>query len=113
LNAQALFSVGLSGYLSAFMIAAASMLHKRLTTPATEMAWGPFRLGRAGIPITILALAHSALGMFFSMWPLFADVTPATMNYASLVFGLAILLSLGFWILHGRKSYKGPVLEVS
>lgn len=87
------------------------MLHKRLTTPTDEIVWGPFKLGRAGVPITVVTIAYSIVGMFFSMWPLFAEVTAAGMNYASPVFGVALMLSLGFWFAYGRKVYTGPIWE--
>ena len=32
------------------------------------------------------------------------------MNYDILVFGAAIVFSLSFWFLYGRKYYEGPVL---
>ena len=111
LSTQALFSVVLSAYFSSFIIAAAVMLHKRLTTPSSNIPWGPFRLGAAGVPITIVAIAYSIVGMFFSMWPPFVDVTPSTMNYSSLVFGGALLISVAFWVGHGRKVYVGPIWE--
>ena len=93
------------------MIAAAVMLHKRLTTPPSKLPWGPFRLGVLGVPITVAAIAYSIMGMFFSFWPSFLPVEAAAMNYSSVVFGAAVLLSLGFWVGHGRKVYVGPIWE--
>lgn len=34
------------------------------------------------------------------------------MNYASLIFGTVILLSMVLWFVYGRKIYYGPVKEV-
>ena len=87
------------------------MLHKRLTTPASELPWGPFKLGRAGVPITVVAIAYSILGAFFSMWPTTVKPTPESMNYCVLVFGAAMIFSVGFWFAYGRKHYTGPVFE--
>lgn len=88
------------------------MLHKRLTTPDSELPWGPFRLGRAGIPITIVAIAYSILGAFFSMWPTTVKPNAESMNYCVLVFGAVMVFSLVFWLIYGRKHYKGPILEI-
>ena len=89
------------------------MLHKRLTTPASEIAWGPFQLGRFGLPINIAAIVYTVIGIFFSFFPASAEVTPLTMNWSVLVFGAAMIFSLVFWAVHGRKVYRGPVMEVS
>ena len=87
------------------------MLHKRLTTPDSELPWGPFRLGRLGVPITVGALIYTSLAVFFSFWPSITPVTAVTMNYASLIFGGFLLFSLVFWFVHGRKVYVGPIWE--
>ena len=87
------------------------MLRKRLLEPDT-INWGPFRLGRAGIPITIFMIVYSAQGVFFSFWPVDRDVTAETMNWSSAVYGGTLLVSLVFWIANGRKVYKGPIVEV-
>ncbi len=86
------------------------MLHKRLTTPSSALPWGPFKLGRAGVPLTVVAIAYSAFGAFFSVWPTTAKPDPQSMNYCVLVYGAVIIVSLLSWVLHGRKYYKGPVL---
>ena len=88
------------------------MLHKRLTTPDWDIPWGPFRLGRAGVPITIIAMLYTIIGVFFSFWPQYSEVDPVSMNYSSLLFGSAVIFSLLFWALYGRKVYTGPIMEI-
>ena len=62
------------------------MLHKRPTTPESKIFWGtPFRLGRAGVPITIAAMLYSMLGIFFSFWLAYVDVNATSVNYSSLI----------------------------
>ena len=86
------------------------MLHRRLTTPDSALPWGPFKLGRAGVPVTVAAITYSAFGAFFSLWPSSPKPDAESMNYDILVFGAAIVFSLSFWFLYGRKYYEGPVL---
>ncbi|MCJ1426816.1 hypothetical protein MMC29_004719, partial [Sticta canariensis] len=83
---NALTSLVIASFYSSFAISAAVLLHKRLTTPPEQMFYGPFKLGRAGIPIIILSLAYSAIGIFFSFWPASSTVTAKTMNWSVLVF---------------------------
>lgn len=93
-------------------MSAGVLLHKRLTTPADRMIYGPFRLGRAGVPIIVFSLVFSVIGIFFSFWPATRDVTVLTMNWSIAVFGGVLLFSMAFWGIYGRKVYTGPVLEI-
>lgn len=107
---QAVLSLVTAGFYSSFLIAGIVFLHKRLTNPS-DIRWGPFKLGRAGVPVNILAILWTIIGIFFSFWPTNADVTPQNMNWSSLVFGTALLISTAFWFLHSKKVYTGPKRE--
>ena len=107
---DAFISLIVTSYYSSFILAASVMLHKRLTIPDSALPWGPFKLGRAGVPITIVAIAYSTFGAFFSVWPTTYKPDAESMNYDILVFGAAIIFSLSFWFLYGRKYYQGSVL---
>ncbi|KAL9116293.1 MAG: hypothetical protein Q9187_007182, partial [Circinaria calcarea] len=109
---SALISVIIAGYYSAFSLSAGVLLHKRLTTPSEHMFYGPYQLGRAGVPIIILSLVYSIIGIFFSFWPANVDVTPLTMNYSIMVFGGVTIFCMVFWVVYGRKVYTGPILEI-
>ena len=106
----AFLSLIVISYYSSFILAASVMLHKRLTTPDSSLPWGPFKLGRAGVPVTVVAIAFSAFGTFFSVWPSSAKPDTQSMNYCISIFGAVIFFSLLFWFFYGRKYYQGPVL---
>ena len=110
---NALISLVVSSYYSSFVVSAGCFLHKKLTTPEAEMAYGPFTLGRASYAVIILALIYSIIGIFFSFWPPASHVTAETMNWSVVVFGGVLLFSLLFWALYGRKVYTGPVVEIA
>lgn len=110
---SAFVSLVIASFYSSFMLAAAVLLHKRLTTPASEMNYGPFSLGKAGVPVIIAALIFSAIGIIFSFFPPTSEVTAATMNWSVVVFVGALLFSMGFWATHGKKVYNGPIMEFS
>ena len=88
------------------------MLNKRLTTPDADIPWGPFKVGKLGVPVTILAICYSVLGAFFSMWPTAMNPTWERMNYCVFVFGGVLVFSMLFWLVYGRKHYTGPVIEI-
>jgi len=110
---QAFMSLLIASYYSTFLIAAGVMLRKRLNGEDKKLPWGPFRLGRAGIPATVVAMAYTVVGTFFSFWPYTPAVTAQNMNFSVLLYGTLVLFSLGFYGLYGRKVYQGPVYELS
>ena len=79
------------------------MLHKRLTTPDAALPWGPLKLGRAGVPVTVLAITYS-------VWPTTPKPDARGMKFDILVFGATIIFSLSFWFMYGRKYYQESVL---
>ncbi|KAI9702718.1 MAG: hypothetical protein M1820_006102 [Bogoriella megaspora] len=109
---QAFIGVIVAAYYSSFFLCAGVMLHKRLTTPESTIPWRPFRLGRFGVPVTVIAILYTMIGFFFSFWPYTPVVTPSNMNYTVVLFGGTILFSLFFWAFWGRKVYKGPIVEI-
>lgn len=108
---NAFTSLVVASFYSSFVLSATTFLHRKLTTPAGEMIYGPFQLGRASVPIILVSLAYSVVGIFFSFWPPASKVNAVTMNWSILVFGGVLLFSLFFWALQGRKVYTGPILE--
>jgi choline transport protein len=110
---EAFIGILIAAYFSSFLLAAAVMLHKRLTTPESELPWGPFRLKKFGVPLTIIAMAYTGLGLFWSFWPYTPEVSAENMNYSVLLFGGALIFAMIFWAFWGRKVYVGPILEFS
>ncbi|KAF2088439.1 amino acid transporter-like protein [Saccharata proteae CBS 121410] len=110
---NALSSVVIAAFYASFIISASVLLHKRMTTPAEDMNFGPFSLGRWGIPVIILTITYSAIGLFFSFWPPGVNPNPTSMNWSVAVFGGSLIFSMGFWAVWGRDVYKGPIIEVS
>ena len=109
---SALIAIVISAYYSAFSISAGVLLHKRLTTKAEHMYYGPFSMGRWGNGVIVASLAYSIVGTFFSFWPGNVHVTPESMNWSILVFGAVLIFSIVFWGLYSRKVYTGPILEI-
>ena len=109
----AFISLIVASYYSSFILSASVMLNKRLSTPSSEIPWGPFRLGRFGVPVTIVAILYSLFGAFWSMWPTVKNPTIESMNYCVLVYGGVMIFSMLFWVVYGRHHYTGPVLETS
>ena len=77
-----------------------------------EIPWGPWTLGRWGLPVNLVAISYSVVLIAFMAFPPYQPVSAQNMNYASLIFGGVLLLSVALWFVYGRKTYCGPVREV-
>lgn len=83
------------------------LLHaiRRVTGPPLQ--YGPFQLGKFGLPLNIFAVIYSTFIVIFLFFPPFQPVTPQNMNYACVVFGAVVLFSIFWWFMRGRHVYTG------
>jgi choline transport protein len=70
--------------------------------------YGPFRLGKWGIPINVFSIVYGAYMVVFMAFPTFLPVTASTMNYAAPVWLACLLFALGDWFVSGHKRFKVP-----
>ena len=50
---------------------------------------------------------------FFSFWPVATPVEPKTMNFSVLMTGLVVLFAVLYYVMWARRTYKGPIVEVT
>ena len=107
---NALTSLALIGHYTSYLLPITLLVLRRFGKK--EIPWGPWTLGRWGLPINLVSMAYSILLIVFMVFPPYQPVRAENMNYASVIFGAAILVSTVLWFVYGRKSYWGPVREV-
>jgi choline transport protein len=67
---------------------------------------GEFSLGdRFGPLINWVSVVYCAVTTVFFFFPGEPNPAPADMNYAIAVFGIMLIVSLGLWVVKGRKTY--------
>jgi choline transport protein len=71
--------------------------------------YGPFKLGKFGIPLNVFALCYLCYVVLWMPFPQVLPVTKDNMNYAGPVFGAVLLGALGDWFLGGKKRFRMPV----
>jgi len=76
------------------------------------VGFGPFQLGRMGIPVNIFALCYLVYVIIWMPFPTVLPVTGTNMNYAGPVVGIVIIGALLDWIISGRKRFDVPVAPV-
>ena len=68
-----------------------------------------FSLGKFGYFVNIFAISFLALAFVFLFFPAAPDPTVASMNWAILIYGVAVLFAVGYYLVKGRHEYDGPV----
>ncbi|KAH7341188.1 amino acid/polyamine transporter I [Pyrenochaeta sp. MPI-SDFR-AT-0127] len=123
-------SVAIAGIFCSYLLVASLLLYRRTTggiislnastnefgltnTTGKTLSWGPWRIpGVLGIANNLFACAYLSFVFFFTFWPSVKNVTPATMNWSILVTGFITIFSAVYYMLHARKTYNGPIIEV-
>lgn len=70
--------------------------------------YGPFRLGRLGLPINFVALSFNIYCLIWTPFPPMYPVTSSNMNYAGPITLGVVSLALLDWFTAGRKRFEVP-----
>lgn len=70
-----------------------------------KLAPGPFKLGRYGYAANVISLIYCSITTVFFFFPYDVNPSPADMNWAIAVFGVMLVIAIGFWFLKGKTSY--------
>ena len=108
---NAMISLTLLGQYTTYCLPTILILYRRIRRDK-HIPYGPWRLGKWGIPLNIITIAFSFVTLAFNLLPPYYPVTSSNLNYAPVVFGAALLLTVGFWIFRGRYHYRGPIRRV-
>lgn len=76
------------------------------------IAYGPWRLGRWGLPINLFSIVYSIFISIFLFFPIALPVTAANFNWTVVVFFGVVFIAQGYWFTFGRKQFSGPVKEM-
>jgi hypothetical protein len=122
-----LVSVAIAGLYSSYLVATLLLLYRRLTggiqisdeshdltnTVGTGLTWGPWHVpGLTGTILNVFVCCFLATAWFFSFWPETMEVTPATMNWNSVLWGGVVLFSILYYVLVAKEEYHGPIIEL-
>lgn len=107
---NAIISIVVIGQYSSYILPIVLMVMRRFNKK--HIPFGPWTLGRLGLPINCFSVVFSSVVIMFMVFPPYRPVTAANMNYASAIFGVAMIISAVFWLTTGRHVYTGPIREV-
>ncbi|KAF2770780.1 amino acid transporter [Teratosphaeria nubilosa] len=105
---NAVISLTTASYLSSYIIVIVLMIHKRLTTPE-KLVFGPWTLGRLGLPINIFAAGYSIMTVVFSFFPPQVPIKASSMNWSCAVYGGVLVLGVVYYVVKGHRQFESPV----
>lgn len=106
----AMFALTTSTLYVSYLIPIVLLVMKRLRKD--HIAFGPWTLGRWGLPVNIFAILFGILVCIFVPFPTILPVTAQNMNYCGPVFGGLMILLPFYWRIKGRHTFKGPLQEL-
>jgi amino acid transporter len=65
----------------------------------------PFKLGKFGMPFNIISLIYCAVTTVFFFFPGVPNPSVSDMNWAIAVFGIMLVIAIGFWFIQGHRTY--------
>lgn len=109
---NAIISLAILGLHVSYLVPVALMLWHRLSSRRTSLIYGPWQLGRLGVPINIVSVVYLSYTTIFMVFPPYKPVTAENMNYSSLILGAVLIFSAVYWVWKGRREYTGPNIEM-
>lgn len=73
--------------------------------------YGPFQLGKWGIPVNLFALFFVLYSITWVSLPIFYPVTAETMNFAGPITIVVLILALADWFTTGKYRFKIPISQ--
>lgn len=107
---NAILSLAVVGLQTSYLMPICLVLWRRIAVPDT-LTWGPWRLGKAGVAVNIVAILYLGFTCIFMLFPPYQPVTSQNMNYAPVVLGGMLVLGGLYWLAFARKQYFGPLVE--
>ncbi|KAK4935515.1 hypothetical protein LTR10_023426 [Elasticomyces elasticus] len=108
---NAILSLAVVGLYISYLLPTLLILWRRIAKPQT-LPYGPFKLGRLGVSINIIAIAYTMFTCVFLLFPPYQPITPQNFSYASVVLAGVLMLCALYWFSTGRKVYNGPAVEI-
>ena len=93
-----------------YLMPVALLLIRRLK--GDEIVFGPWKLGKLGLPINLFSVVYTIFTSLFMFFPSFIPVTATNFNWTVVVFVAALMFSGVSWIVYGKGIYRGPIKEM-
>jgi choline transport protein len=99
-----------SSYLSSYLVPIVLLISKRLKHE--KISFGPWTLGRWGLPVNLFAAGYGLITVVFTFFPPSVPISAESMNYSSVVYVGVVILGLLYYVVKGREGYVAPVAQM-
>lgn len=100
-------SLGTSALLSSYICSIGCLIWRRLT--GNPLPKSQFNLGKWALSINIVSEVFLVVMFVLVFFPESPDPAAASMNWAIVIYGAVVLLSMIYYFFRGRHRYVGPV----
>jgi hypothetical protein len=100
--------------MATYNISIGCVLYQRVFNGGANLPYARWSLGRWGLVINSIGFLYSLQVFFWVPWPSQGGsaLTLQNMNWASVMFAGVVFISLIYYAIWARHSYKGPVVLV-
>lgn len=109
---NALISLATIGFYFSYGIPILMFAIRRFSSER-PIVFGPWSMGRLGLPVNVLAILFCIFLIIFLPFPPILPVNGVNMNYAAPVFIFVMGFAAIDYIVRGRHHYVGPIKEVT
>ncbi|CAI7575162.1 unnamed protein product [Penicillium glandicola] len=108
---NAIISLNVAALMYTYIISISCVIYRKIWYPDTlpPRRWD---MGRYGLAVNIIGLVYCCFALFWSFWPGDAVVTADNFNWSVVIFVGVFIVSLGMYVVKGRKEYVGPAVIV-
>ena len=96
-----------AGLFSSYIICIGCMAWRRIR--GRPLLPSRFSLGKAGLPINLIAIAFLLVEWFFQFWPSYPNPSVAGMNWTVFIYWVVVIGSFVYYQFWAKKQYAGPV----
>jgi len=109
---NAIVSLTVSAILSSYIISISCVAYRKLLGQRLPPARWSLGSPRVGLACNVVAVVFMVVIWVFAFFPLAPQVDAATMNWSSTMYDGIVVFALGYYVVHGRFVYEGPVVSV-
>lgn len=106
---NAIVSLSSIGLHVSYILPITFILLRKIRGP--PIVYGPFNLGKWGIPVNMFALAYLIYVIIWMAFPTILPVTGSNMNYAGPILLTIILCGIADWFVSGHKRFELPIVR--
>ena len=105
---NAIVSLVVAAYFGSYFIPISMVAYRRFK--GIPLDFGPWSMGRLGLPANLFALVWIIITWTFSFFPISVPVTKETMNWSSVLWAFIMGFGIMWYFVYQRHKFTGPTI---